>query len=118
MRRSFSEKVYQVVKQIPSGKVATYGWVAAKLGNPKAARAVGNALHQNPDPKNIPCHRVVDRNGRLAPNYACPPSAAPKGASRRGFGGWRKQRRKLLAEGVKFKDKTHVDLEKYLWRGF
>lgn len=114
MRKRFFEKVYKIVKQIPLGKVSTYGQIAAKLGKPKATRAVGNALHQNPDPKNIPCHRVVNRQGRLAENYACPPSAAPKGASRRGFGGWRKQRRKLLAEGVKFKNQFHVALEKSL----
>ena len=131
------KKIYEIVRQIPKGKVTTYGWVAVRLGNSGTVRVVGNALHQNPDPKNIPCHRIVDRTGRLAANYACPPSAAPKGASRRGFGGWgvksakrttplarespkatftgwREQKRKLLAEGVKFKGKTCVDLEKYL----
>lgn len=90
----FSEKVYQVTKQIPSGRVMTYGWIAKKLSKPKAARAVGNALHHNPDPKTIPCHRVVNREGRLAP-------------------GFKEQRRKLLNEGVAFKDKNHVDLSKF-----
>ncbi len=92
MKESLSQKIYAVVKQIPPGKVATYGKIAAKIGNPRAARAVGNALHRNPDPKNIPCYRVVDRNGRLAP-------------------GFREQKRKLLAEGVKFKDGNHVCLK-------
>jgi methylated-DNA-protein-cysteine methyltransferase-like protein len=99
-----ASKVYQVVREIPKGKVATYGWVAAKLGKPKAAQAVGNALHQNPDPQNIPCHRVVDRTGRLAPAYI--------------FGGPKEQKRKLMSEGVKFKDKTHVDLTKSLITNF
>ena len=107
----FPSKVYELVKQIPAGKVLTYGMIAQKLGKPGWARQVGSVLAQNRDPK-IPCHRVVDknlsyaqnldssdariRNGRLAPNFA--------------FGGWRKQRRRLLAEGVKFKDNMHVDL--------
>ena len=91
----FPSKVYELVKQIPAGKVLTYGMIAQKLGKPGWARRVGWVLAQNRDPK-IPCHRVVDRNGRLAPNFA--------------FGGWRKQRRRLLAEGVKFKDNMHVDL--------
>lgn len=97
--QSFSEKVYQLARQIPSGKVATYGQIAVQLGKPKAARAVGNALHRNPDPKNIPCYRVVNARGRLAPNF--------------GFGESDEQRRKLLKEGMKFKDEIHVDLEKH-----
>lgn len=94
--RNFAEKVYKFVKQIPKGKVVSYGEIAAKLGNPKAARAVGNALHYNPDLKTIPCHRVVSKKGKLAANY--------------GFGGWKEQRQKLLAEGVQFKDERHVEL--------
>lgn len=94
---SFSEKVYQITKRIPSGKVATYGQIAAKIGKPKAARAVGNALHNNPDPKTIPCYRVVNREGRLAP-------------------GFREQKEKLLKEGVGFKDRNNVDLKRCLWQ--
>lgn len=94
----FSEKVYQLTKQIPLGKVATYGQVAVKLGNPSAARAVGNALHRNPDPKTIPCHRVVNQKGGLALNFAGK--------------GWQEQKRRLLKEGVIFKNKKGVDLEK------
>lgn len=81
----------------------TYGELAEQLKNKKTKelknitpRTVGWVLHNNPDPVNIPCHRVVDRNGKLAQNYA--------------FGGWRKQRELLLKEGVKFKDQWHVDL--------
>jgi len=94
---SFSEKVYQIAKRIPPGKVATYGQIAAKLGKPKAARAVGNALHNNPDPKTILCYRVVNQEGRLAP-------------------GFREQKRKLLKEGIEFNDKNHVDLKRCLWQ--
>lgn len=99
MDRNFSEKVYQATKQIPPGKVATYGQIAKIIGQTKAARVVGKALHRNPDPKTIPCHRVVNREGRLAPGF--------------GFGGWKEHKRRLLKEGVKFKDKNHVDLSKF-----
>jgi methylated-DNA-protein-cysteine methyltransferase-like protein len=92
---SFSEKVYQIVRKIPRGKVATYGQIAILAGKPKAARAVGNILPKNPDPKRIPCYRVVRKDGRLAKRYA--------------FGGAREQKRKLLTEGVKFKRKNQVD---------
>jgi methylated-DNA-protein-cysteine methyltransferase-like protein len=92
---SFSEKVYQATKQIPSGKVTSYGQIARELGKPKAARAVGNALHCNPDPRTIPCHRVVNREGRLAPNFAGK--------------GWQEQKRRLLKERIKFRDEKHVD---------
>lgn len=95
MGEGFSEKVYPVVRKIPPGRVMTYGQIAARLGKPKAARAVGNALHHNPDPKNIPCHRVVNREGRLAP-------------------GFKEQKEKLLKEEVKFKDERHIELNKHL----
>lgn len=97
----FCNKVYWVTKKIPGGKVATYGQIAAMVGNPRAARAVGQALHANRD-RVAPCHRVVGRTGRLAQGYA--------------FGGPGEQKRKLLVEGVKFKDRNNVDLEKCLWR--
>jgi len=96
---SFSEKVYQITKKIPPGKVATYGQIAKTLGKPKAARAVGNALHNNPDPKTIPCYRVVNREGRLASGFV-------------------EQKGKLLKEGVKFKDRKYVDLKKHLFLDF
>jgi O-6-methylguanine DNA methyltransferase len=60
---SFQKKVYEAVKKIPPGEVRTYGWVAKKIGNPRAARAVGGALHRNPFPIVVPCHRVVAKNG-------------------------------------------------------
>ncbi|MDR3021751.1 MAG: MGMT family protein [Clostridiales bacterium] len=86
---NFFEKVYQVVKQIPKGKVASYGVIAFVCGNPKMSRQVGWALHCNPDNSEIPCHRVVTKQGKLSTAFA--------------FGGMESQRQMLLQEGVKFK---------------
>lgn len=97
--RNFREEVFSQVKKIPKGKVSTYGIIAIKLGKPRGAREVGWMLHSN-DRADVPCHRVVDRNGRLAPNFA--------------FDGWKEQRKRLEAEGVKFIDDMHVNLSKYL----
>ncbi len=93
------EKVYTYLKTIPRGKVATYAQIAQYLGNKNLARAVGNILHQNPDPSQFPCHRVVSSKGKLAKNYA--------------FGGDAAQRALLQSEGVTFKDDITVDLQKY-----
>ena len=93
------EKIYEVVKSIPKGRVATYGQVAALAGNPHWARVVGYALHVNPEPYIIPCHRVVNREGRLAPGFA--------------FGGENVQRQLLEAEGIVFEADGKIDLEKY-----
>jgi len=62
---SFKEKVFQVVKRIPKGKVLSYKIVAKLAGFPRAWRAVGNALNKNPNPKTIPCHRVIKSNRRI-----------------------------------------------------
>lgn len=97
------ERIYAVVRQIPAGKVSTYGMVAALAGSAKWARAVGYALHRNPNPAQIPCHRVVNRYGNPAPGYA--------------FGGEGVQRAKLEAEGVRFLENGSVDLEHCLWNG-
>ena len=99
MNKGHFDMIHSVVKKIPEGKVATYGLIANIVGT-KDARKVGWALHANKDTE-VPCHRVVDRNGRLAPNFA--------------FNGWREQRYRLEAEGLEFKDEMHVDLKKYLW---
>ena len=93
------EKIYEVVKSIPEGKVATYGQVALLAGNPRWARVVGYALHVNPEPGIIPCHRVVNREGRVAPGFA--------------FGGEGVQRQLLESEGIVFKTDGRIDLEKY-----
>lgn len=101
VKRNFFKKVYLVVKRIPQGKVATYGQIAEILGKPHWARVVGWALHVNRD-KKVPCHRVVDKEGRLATTF--------------GLGGWQEQKRRLKAEGVTFIDEKQVNLEKHLWR--
>ena len=64
------EKIYEVVRNIPEGRVATYGKVALLAGNLRWARVVGYALHKNPDPSTRPCHRVVNREGRVAEVFA------------------------------------------------
>ena len=93
-----TKRIYEAVKRIPRGKVATYGQVAAMAGNPKMARAVGNALHKNPDPEGIPCYRVVNAKGELSGEFA--------------FGGRGAQARLLEADGIEVRD-DRVDLEKY-----
>lgn len=93
-----SKRIYEAVKKIPKGKVATYGQIAAMAGNKKMARAVGNALHKNPDPDSIPCYRVVNAKGELANEFA--------------FGGKQVQAKLLEADGIQVID-GKVDLEKY-----
>jgi methylated-DNA-protein-cysteine methyltransferase-like protein len=93
------EPIYSLVRQIPKGKVTTYGRIAACL-NLASPRIVGRALHLNPDSGYTPCHRVVASNGRLAPSYA--------------FGGNEAQARRLAAEGLQI-EVDRVDLAKYLW---
>ena len=65
MPKSFDEKVWKLLKKIPKGKVATYKQIAIAIGNPKAARAVGNACNKNPHAPNVPCHRVVKSSGQV-----------------------------------------------------
>ena len=94
----FEEKVYQLTMQIPEGKVSTYGDIAEALGSRGLARAVGNALHKNPYEGLVPCHRVVNRDGRMAENF--------------GFGGPFAQRKLLEDEGVNVIN-FRVDLDEY-----
>ena len=96
-----TKRIYEVVKKIPKGKVATYGQIAELAGDKRMARAVGNALHKNPDPDNIPCFRVVNAKGELAGEFA--------------FGGAGEQAKLLEADGIEVAD-GRVDLEKYQWR--
>lgn len=93
-----SKRIYEAVKKIPKGRVATYGQIAEMAGDRKMARAVGNALHNNPDPATIPCHRVVNSKGLLAGGFA--------------FGGEEVQARLLREEGVEVID-GKVDLERF-----
>ena len=92
------EKIYEQVKRIPQGNVATYGQIAIMAGNPRWSRVVGYALHSNPDPDIIPCHRVVTKDGKLSKAFA--------------FGGENVQKELLKNEGVIFLDDDTVDLEK------
>lgn len=101
MSNTFS-LIYEQVRRIPRGKVATYGMIAAKAGNPRWSRVVGYALHVNPQPGLIPCHRVVNRIGGLAPAFA--------------FGGENRQRILLEEEGVQFLADGNVDLSVCLWQ--
>jgi len=97
------ERIYDVVKRIPKGKVASYGTVAAMAGNPRWARVVGYALHSNPEPIAIPCHRVVTKDGRVSVAFA--------------FGGENMQRLLLSEEGIEFLDNGNIDMNKYEWLG-
>ncbi len=91
------------MRQIPEGKVATYGQVARLAGDPRWARVVGYALHVNPAPGEIPCHRVVNRQGKTAAAFA--------------FGGSDIQRALLEQEGVDFCPDGTVDMEHHAWHG-
>ncbi len=104
---SFKQKVYDTVKMIPKGRVSTYGQIAMLIGNPRASRAVGNALHVNPDPDNTPCFRVVNGEGYLSGAFA--------------FGGIDVQKKMLEKDGIRVEaepgyGKYRVDLGKYLWK--
>ncbi len=97
---NFNETAYYWAQQVPHGRVTTYGAIARLCGNPRASRAVGWAMGQNHSP-DVPCHRVVNRSGTLAPSHV--------------FGGM--QRAMLEAEGVPFLADGRVDLAKCLWLG-
>ncbi|MCL2539304.1 MAG: methylated-DNA--[protein]-cysteine S-methyltransferase [Oscillospiraceae bacterium] len=95
------ERIYDVVRRIPKGKVATYGQIAALAGNPRWSRVVGYALHVNPDSGAIPCFRVVNRNGECSGSFA--------------FGGDGAQRKLLKADGVSFTENGRVDMKRHQW---
>ncbi len=97
----FEFKVYELTKKIPEGMVTTYGDIAQALGNRGLARAVGNALHKNPYEGEVPCHRVVRRDGKMAKNF--------------GFGGLIAQRKLLENEGVEVVN-FKVDLREFGYR--
>lgn len=96
---SFRDRVLEIVSSIRPGRVSTYGRIAAAAGHPRAARIVGHVLHNNPEPGVIPCHRVVNREGRLSGSFA--------------FGGLDAQQRLLESEGVRVRG-GFVDLKQYL----
>ncbi len=98
---SFADRVYLAVKSIPLGKVSTYSAVAAMAGSPNAARAVGNILHKNPYFGDVPCHRVVHADGRLADAFV--------------FGGIGVQKQMLLAEGVTVKEDRVCPMKQFFF---
>lgn len=98
LRDTPTRRIYEAVKKIPRGKVASYGRVAELAGNPRMSRAVGNALHNNPDPGHIPCYRVVNSKGELSGSFA--------------FGGEKAQQKLLEADGIEVID-NRVDLKRY-----
>ena len=99
---TFREKIYELARRIPKGKVATYGELAKMAGHPGAARAVGTFMKTNPYAPQVPCHRVVAANGALT-GYSAK-------------GGLKKKRALLAREGVKFKGEK-ADLRLSLWKG-
>ncbi len=94
------EKIREVVKKIPFGKVSSYGEIAKSLGY-KDNRLVGWAVYNNKDPL-VPCHRVIKKDGSVAEKFS--------------LGGGEEQRKKLEKEGVRFLSKTHVNLRRHFWR--
>lgn len=99
MPSSFEGRVWQLAKKIPIGRITTYQEMARTMGQPGAARAVGNALNKNSDPVKVPCHRVVRSNGEIG-DYA-------KGALAK--------KKLLLKEGIRIKNNKVVDLGNYFW---
>ncbi|MEK7498090.1 MAG: MGMT family protein [Patescibacteria group bacterium] len=97
---NFFEEVYKLVRKIPRGKVSTYGEIAKALGT-RDARRIGHALHANPNGDITPCHRVVNKDGRVAQGYV--------------FGGANVQKNKLLVEGVEFINNNCVNLTKSMY---
>lgn len=95
--RVFQAAVLNIVRQIPRGRVTTYGTIAAWAGWPSHSRMVGRTLRYSPEAQSLPCHRVVNAAGRTAP-------------------GWASQRTMLEAEGVRFLRNGHVDMKHFLWQ--
>lgn len=95
-RTRFYEEVYSIVKEIPHGKVSTYGEIARLTGRPKCSRMVGQAMFHAPEEQHLPCHRVVNSQGRPAP-------------------GWQEQKELLENEGVTFKSNGCVNMSRHLW---
>jgi methylated-DNA-protein-cysteine methyltransferase-like protein len=95
--KSFFDRVYDIVARIPEGKVMTYGQIAMLLGNPYAAKIVGYAMSSAPQSRNLPCHRVVNKTGKMAPGNI--------------FGGADMQHQMLEKEGIQFKKTGCIDME-------
>ena len=100
-RQTFTERLIGLIRRIPAGKVATYGQIAAMAGNPKAARQVARVLHACSQREDLPWHRVVNREGRIALIA---------------YAGGAEQKRLLEAEGIGLDQAGTIDLEIFLWR--
>lgn len=101
MKSNFFDKVYEITRQIPYGKVTTYGLIAKKIGTPRSARMVGYALNASALQDDIPAHRVVNRKGLLT--------------GKAHFQGSQLMQQLLESEGVKVENNQIVDLEAHLW---
>jgi len=99
----FFAQVYRLVRRVPSGKVISYGAIAAMLGHPRAARTVGWALHSLPDGSDVPWHRVINSQGRIS--TSCWEHSAGL------------QRALLEAEGIEFDPRGYVDWARFGWKG-
>ncbi len=99
--KDFFKKVYDIVEKIPQGKVMTYGQIAAVLGCPENARVVGWAMRAAPKSRNLPCHRVVNRKGEMAPGHV--------------FGASEIQKALLESEGINIGQNGCINLKEYLW---
>lgn len=99
----FFNEVYKVVAQIPRGKITTYGQIAQIIGSHQNARVVGWAMKAALEHLHLPCHRVVNKTGILAPSHV--------------FGDVDFQRAMLEAEGITFMDNGKIDMKKHLWDG-
>ncbi len=102
--KNFYQQVYDLVAQIPCGRVMTYGQIAVLSGKPAAARAVGYALHNLPPGTNIPWQRVINAQGKISPRGAAQPHHEPS-----------LQQILLEDEGIEFGVEGKIDLARYLW---
>ena len=100
-RQAFTTRVIALIRNIPEGKVATYGGIADAAGNPRAARQVARILHSCSRGEKLPWHRVVNREGRI---------------SLKPYEGYEEQRQLLEIDGIEFGPSDRIDLERYLWR--
>lgn len=99
----FSQRVIEIIKQIPEGKVATYGQIATYAGNPRASRQVAWILHSSSRKENLPWHRVINSKGRIS---------LPHNA------GYETQKEKLASEGIIFDKSDKISFDRYLWQIF
>ena len=100
MAVSFHQRVIEIIKKIPKGKVASYGQIAAMAGSPRAARQVVRALHTSSRKEKLPWHRVVNSKGQIS--------------LKKGFG-YEEQKELLESEGVTFTLNGSIDFDYYLW---